>query len=552
MKKNKKIWLIIMIVLIVILVPVLSILYLMELSDKKLVMYKVNGLVQYYENTVYSSMEVDEYIYECTYKNCRFVGNGAVDEKREIRDGWVIIKDSFSGKYKNIDYIEGGEYYLYNVLTNEKISVNLDKNSYVKDIYIENGVPKTLIVNLNVDFDEKDVIVDIETGKKLFDTDEVVCDYSGVRRLNIVNKGKQIFYGVSFGVSEQLMLYNSKLEYIGTINSLNDFDQDGNIIKIKNLNENKFAFEVYDLSGNLLRTSKKYDDIMIDNGYLIVNNSNGVMFLDSKENIISTIDGIVETNYFTIEYNEYYNRGNGISVFEVIINNDEELSYKQYFYNLENKKLEKYYISRNELEEKQNDWTSYYSDGYDTYNKDEVTIYMDNNLRDGYIKQFNDYLDDIYNNWKFLFSVESNIYTYTKNNYVNLGISYPAWMNISGYYTGSGYNSKNIMFRINDYFPRNLVGELSYKLYDANKVKYNNKEFKNLLNKYAEVFGYNNDISDRLFFGLIMEYYYYSNINKCDIFTRGCSSIVGSVNSDVSNIEQFNNDINKYIENYVL
>lgn len=561
-KKKSNVVIIVIIALIIIGAGVFAYFKFFKYSNKVLTVYRYDGDLftkNRYLNDI-DSTNLKKYTYKCKSSKCTLVGKyGWYGDGVSYRNDWIIINDKDSNSNDNVSsYVTKGTYILYNINTEKKVNISVNNEFSIIDVFMDsNNNPIQLLVSDS----DSTYVVDIKTGNKLFDINDIIYGDTviGYRSLYIVNNGYQDFYLFDSKHYSNKLLYDKDLKYVGDIMSTDCFDNDGNIIKWHQDEKTlKMYFEVYDLNGKLIRKSKMYDDVNIDNGYMIVQNNGIVSIIDSKEQNIVEISKLGKKYKYTTEYGEYYDKKGGVSIYEVQ-NPDSDTNKKvtQYFYNLETKKIEKYSLNFDGYDSPYAALSRFYNNGYETYKYNNVTLYLDKSLKDEKRNKFKEEMDELFKNKvaKPLFSSKQNVYMFTSRNseriqksgytnYDSTSITY-----FSVYADGMFFDSERI------------VRFLAVNYFKDNTKKLENSAFNNLKDKYYSYYdngfqtvsSYTKSYGNAGFFGIIMSAYYKNITNNTNSYSYDddLSDTLGNISSD-GKTEEFNKEIKKYVESYVI
>ncbi len=558
-KGNKeKIILIIIISLLVVGVLVLVYFKFIRQTDKELVFYQYQDKLfvkSFREEKDVDKSKIKEYTYECRYDQCYAIGSddyayGSFDNK------WILISDSnIKEEYSNYECTaRDGDYYLYNVETGKKKKVSLEEGICFSGILLDdNNEPKSLIVYTH-DIGYPNKVIDIKTGKSIINVNDIVFSESGYyysKNIKAINNNTKKYYLLELSDYSGNLLYDENGQYITNISSEDYFDDEGNIIKTFNDKKtNKEYFKVFNVSNKLLRTSKMYDNVYVDNGYIITVSNGVVNITDSRENVLINITKNGKKNTYSVYNNKFYGKEGLVSLFETQNSNSDKIV-TQYTYNVRENKLEKNKIDYDGLSSASYALSIYFSNGYSTYKISNTTIFVDNELSDSKKEELKELIDNLSKDriTKKLFNSKQNIYLFTKYDYDRYRV---------GVNTNNAYNSTAIPVYM-DTRAGSIVLERAVNYFNNNYKKLNNSSFSKLYEKYYSY--YDNGIShyttytyyESGFFGIIMSSYFSEESNwktNVEDYSGVSSTRYNIIQKD--NIDKFDDAVKKYIESYVL
>ena len=518
---------------------------------------KGHGFIEDIDNS-----NLEKYTYKCSHKKCSVISSGNIGV--EVRDNWILIDDS----NEVVDYASGeivmgsgrsDNYVLYNVVTKKKIKLYLNDNMGLYDLLLDSdGTPIVMLVSELKEEGVSRVAIDLKTGERLIDIDDIVYgsprkDYRG---LSIVSNGKETYYMFTSTNYGNGLLYDKDLNYITDIYSEEYFDDEGNIIKIiQDEKTDKDYFVVFGIDGKLIRTSKLYDKVDIDNGYLVIQKNGAVSIYNSREKELKEISKLGKKYEYSTYYNKFYNDDkNVVSVFELQKPDDDvDKKITLYQYDIKNNTIEKKSVNLDGYSEPYAALSRFYLDGYETKKMSNTTFYFDNLISKTRKEELQKKINELYEDKlvKKIFTAKQNVYLFSTYNY--------QLFNKSDYvcYDSSSIAITNIYVDGVSINNTELVNKLAVNYYKNNYKKLNNDSFKKLYNKYYTYYGDDYryvgkscySYYEEGFFGRIISSYYYNQLNKnvyndLDNFRRRID--------DAGLINEFDQQVEKYVESYVL
>ncbi len=495
-----------------------------------------------------------EYTYQCRYDYCHpytleYQKSGF---DNSINGTWVLIYDMNKKDEHPLERCarEDSEYVLYNVETKQKYVFPIKEEICITDVLVDSeGNPKGLTA-LQYGTTVSHYVVDVNTGNIIFNTDDTI--YSGTedyeRDIKVVNTGKKDLYMVEPRDDSNMFLYDENFNFINDIASPDYFDPNGNIIKVtRDVKGQKDQFFIYDLEGKIIHSSKKYDEVFVDNGYIIVRDDNKISIVDSNENKIVDISSEAKKYEYTTYYNKYAPKKGHVSILEF---KDGSNEYSGTFY--------RYNIKENKLDKEKSEFDNvdalvalsrYYVNGYTKYKIKNTTVYVDNELSDKKKEELKGKLETLSNEkvTKKMFEAKQNIYLFTEYDY--------AAYNVRAY-RDRIYRPEAIP--VNDNTPIfRIVKKISYNYFADHSEKLRNNSFKKLYDKYykylddSNAHAYDEEYYEIGFFGNIMAAYKYEEV-KYDWNTVDwqLKNFLDKIERD-GKLEEFNKEVKKYIESYV-
>ena len=560
---REKIILIIIISLLVIGILVFVYFKYFKQTDKKIVFYRYQDKLfikdpKYYRTRYYykdiDTSKLKEYTYNCKYDYCEVFDleyqNSMFDDS--IDGNWVLIYDLNKKSKETISSCinEDGKYVLYNVETEKKYLIPLAKNYCITDIYVNNDGEAKGLIATEYGSAKNRFLFDVETGDLIIDTDNlIVCNESSYRDLSVVNNGKQNFYVLKSKYYNHL-IYDQNFNYINDIDSKDCFDDEGNIIKIINDDKtNKKHFNVYDLQGKVIYTSKTYDSLEASSGYLISINNGIVNIINSREKVMIEISKNGKKYDYSVYANKYFGKDGLVSIFEFQDPNSDINKVTQYIYNPTDGKLNKENVNFDGISAA-NALSVYFSNGYTKYKVSNTTVYLDNELTESKKSELKKFVDDLSNEkiTKKLLTAKQNIYLFTEYDYSQY--HWKAFAN--GIYSP-------LSIAVDDTISiGEIVRLLGINYYNSNSKKLHNAAFEKLYNQYYSYFdeGYVHAVNDTYyeegFFGVLISSYF-NQENSLSIYSMDSDTSITRNKLQTDNkIDKFDEAVKKYVENYVL
>ena len=303
-----------------------------------------NYFVSSYEGNSNNTTLVDTY--ECYNKKCEGYNYSEIINKAIIHDGDYYLYD-FSTKEKSKLNIEGNDYSNINFVENENKTLglfiyknnqgyafyNLDSNTVVTEYIYGEMYSLASISSVLATKGENTVLINPNNGS-------VERTINGLLHISEVHVNGNIYYQAypySEGPNYSRIVLNSNLDRIINDNyDVGVFNSDSTIT-VSKLNDNHVY--TYDLSGNLIYTSKEYKQVLkvLKDFAVVLTNDSDLVLLNRSDEVLTTFLKVTDKHYLHPLISGWYTTNGKNGIYFVVGDNDIP-------YGTEGSGLEYYYI----------------------------------------------------------------------------------------------------------------------------------------------------------------------------------------------------------------
>ena len=303
-----------------------------------------NYFVSSFEGYSYNTTLVDTY--ECYSKKCEGYNYSEIINKAIIHDGDYYLYD-FSTKEKSKLNIEGNDYSNINFVENENKTLglfiyknnqgyafyNLDSNTVVTEYIYGEMYSLASISSVLATKGENTVLINPNNGS-------VERTINGLLHISEVHVNGNIYYQAypySEGPNYSRIVLNSNLDRIINDNyDVGVFNSDSTIT-VSKVNDNHVY--TYDLSGNLIYTSKEYKQVLkvLKDFAVVLTNDSDLVLLNRSDEVLTTFLKVTDKHYLHPLISGWYTTNGKNGIYFVVGDNDIP-------YGTEGSGLEYYYI----------------------------------------------------------------------------------------------------------------------------------------------------------------------------------------------------------------